>query len=570
MALVDGVRLVGEQYVKTGGQNGQTGDNTKPGTDAASKSPDSGTLVLPAANSGLNGGNSSVGNNGNALATGNSAGNTPAAVTPENYQAQFMSRFNLSGANQGGNGGRPGNAADTRRGDDAPTIAYIESVDRFHNGAVKDILAESSGQDEGNIQFLNIGEAPPENTNPESNEPLHLDGSLNDAVIAGVSGTYDDVSDNLETILNDPNSQVRTVNVSYGNSNAQIYEGIYGLYTNGDASTKQAVLDAIGLKDTAGEEDVIQHIVDYTDRLVANDPTIAKSRQRYGELTANAKEHGIFVVVASGNNGETNAFLEDNGFRVNTDSDINYLANDNVITVGAIDDRNTGRTNDDRRADFASSGSQVDIAADGVDTFGNDELDGTSFATPQVAGTIDRMLAANPDLTYDQVLRILQDTATDHANIGADAEGAGLLNADAAVEQALALRTDNTDIPPADEIPDEDAVEEPEPSGPVDSQDEADPVTEDEGGGVQVPGFELPPGFEDLFKQIAGQEGPDAGTAHEGNIDGYDEEGDPVASHAGTPGEGSSGGGMDFAALQRQFIELFTEIFSQFGFRIPQ
>ncbi|HEV8368410.1 MAG TPA: S8 family serine peptidase [Pyrinomonadaceae bacterium] len=61
---------------------------------------------------------------------------------------------------------------------------------------------------------------------------------------------------------------------------------------------------------------------------------------------------------------------------------------------------------------------------------------GTSFAAPQVAGTIALMLEANPNLTPSQVRDILQRTATPLAPYYQHEVGAGMLNAHAAVLQA--------------------------------------------------------------------------------------------------------------------------------------
>jgi len=61
---------------------------------------------------------------------------------------------------------------------------------------------------------------------------------------------------------------------------------------------------------------------------------------------------------------------------------------------------------------------------------------GTSFAAPQVTGTIALMLEANPSLTPAQVRDILQRTATPLAPYYQHEVGAGMLNAHAAVLQA--------------------------------------------------------------------------------------------------------------------------------------
>lgn len=63
---------------------------------------------------------------------------------------------------------------------------------------------------------------------------------------------------------------------------------------------------------------------------------------------------------------------------------------------------------------------------------------GTSMASPAVAGIVALILSANPQLTYDQVKYILQETATDLGSTGRDSiYGYGLANAKKAVEMSL-------------------------------------------------------------------------------------------------------------------------------------
>ncbi len=62
---------------------------------------------------------------------------------------------------------------------------------------------------------------------------------------------------------------------------------------------------------------------------------------------------------------------------------------------------------------------------------------GTSVATAKVTGAVSQVWAANPELSYRQVVEIIRDTATDLGTTGDDAEtGAGLLNLTAAVHLA--------------------------------------------------------------------------------------------------------------------------------------
>jgi subtilisin family serine protease len=81
-----------------------------------------------------------------------------------------------------------------------------------------------------------------------------------------------------------------------------------------------------------------------------------------------------------------------------------------------------------------------DVSAPGVTikscsyTGGYTEMDGTSMATPHVAGTVCLMLSKNPDLMPDEVDSILEVTAVDLGGAGKDNDfGAGRIDALAAV-----------------------------------------------------------------------------------------------------------------------------------------
>jgi hypothetical protein len=159
--------------------------------------------------------------------------------------------------------------------------------------------------------------------------------------------------------------------------------------------------------------------------------------------TAALSAAGIYVVVAAGNDGPDCATV--------TDAPAPYP---DVMTVGATD------TNG-QIADFSSRGPtpdgdvKPDIVAPGVDvlsalphdTYGRYE--GTSMATPHVAGVVALMWSANPKLIGDiaDTTRILRSTATripEHATdicgSPADITGAGMVSATAAVAAAKAFQ----------------------------------------------------------------------------------------------------------------------------------
>ncbi len=105
---------------------------------------------------------------------------------------------------------------------------------------------------------------------------------------------------------------------------------------------------------------------------------------------------------------------------------------DSVIAVAATD-------KNDKRASFSSTGDQVELAAPGVAINstkrggGYVEKNGTSMASPHVAGTAALVMAANPDWSIGQVRTQLQATADDLGDTGKDPQyGFGLVDADEA------------------------------------------------------------------------------------------------------------------------------------------
>jgi len=71
---------------------------------------------------------------------------------------------------------------------------------------------------------------------------------------------------------------------------------------------------------------------------------------------------------------------------------------------------------------------------------GNQVESGTSFAVPFVCATVALMLQINPSLTFDQVKQILQQTATMLPGYPVAAQGAGVINTEAALQMAGQLK----------------------------------------------------------------------------------------------------------------------------------
>lgn len=141
------------------------------------------------------------------------------------------------------------------------------------------------------------------------------------------------------------------------------------------------------------------------------------------EAVAYAISKNVVVVAAAGNNNRDVANF--------------YPASyDGVIAVAAS-------TPQDTKASFSNWGSRIDVAAPGVEilsTFpggGYRPWEGTSMASPHVAGLAALMLSANSSLTPADVRQIIQSTADDLGVPGKDIYfGYGRINAKKAVEEA--------------------------------------------------------------------------------------------------------------------------------------
>ncbi|RTG96945.1 S8 family serine peptidase [Thermus scotoductus] len=143
---------------------------------------------------------------------------------------------------------------------------------------------------------------------------------------------------------------------------------------------------------------------------------------------------GVTMVAAAGNENCPFAFYP--------------AAEPTAIAVAATGPENV-------KAPYSNYGSEIWVAAPGGDLAnygtsggvlstvpggGYAYYQGTSMASPHVAGVVALMLAANPDLTPSQIRLILRGTASDLGAAGWDPYyGYGLVNAEAAVRVARDL-----------------------------------------------------------------------------------------------------------------------------------
>ena len=138
---------------------------------------------------------------------------------------------------------------------------------------------------------------------------------------------------------------------------------------------------------------------------------------------AYAAERGVLLVHAAGNDAED--LTTEANFPTRTFADGGMASN--WIEVGAT----SWEAAPDLVATFSNYGqSAVDVFAPGVDILSTvpegvyEENSGTSMAAPVVSGIAALIMAYYPDLTAEQVRRIILESATRHSDVRVDVPGA--------------------------------------------------------------------------------------------------------------------------------------------------
>ena len=197
--------------------------------------------------------------------------------------------------------------------------------------------------------------------------------------------------------------------------------GIAGITGNLDVKIIPIkVLDENGEGDAEGIARGIVYAVDRGADIINLSFGTKYKNKLISEAINYAKNKGVFVVAAAGNENEN--------------SDNFSPAGDGAFTVAAMNYNY-------KKAYFSDYGSSVKVAAPGVKILstvpgGYEAWDGTSMSAPVVSGVAAMLKAENPELSPNQIEDILDSTAKDIMYKGKDQQsGYGLVDAFNAIKK---------------------------------------------------------------------------------------------------------------------------------------
>lgn len=303
------------------------------------------------------------------------------------------------------------------------TIAVLDSFPSPHGEGMVNIIKREGSFEEDQIQRYEMSfdnrfaEALLRKVSADNPEALEA------FVEESILGNLRQKNRVLESIADDPDSQINTINLSQGQNALQFSSAtakrFFPVDRNGQFQITEEgkrVLAALQLPQDASLDTIrkcVHKLVQLHDSVVQDSPEIQEQIERGADVTEELREQGALVVHSAGNARRN---LE--GYRNFNPSapdrlDDNIGVNSHEVVVGSIDDFGTQDRSDDQLAPFSSDYSEVDLLAPGVniDTGHGQPCSGTSCSAPLVAARLARIAEENPDLTAEERLELLQSDA---------------------------------------------------------------------------------------------------------------------------------------------------------------
>jgi subtilase family protein len=309
---------------------------------------------------------------------------------------------------------------------------HIDDGDPDHGGAVTRTAAGKTSIATGSAVSLNLAGTPRDYTSPNiSPDQLeryrafpNMPKNASIDVLAKLAATSLEMTLIEKTLrlenvrLHTPNDGKKTfVNMSWGETPAEAAQEL----TMGIASAPrgtalyQATLQVVGHtpRSEADLTRLLKQLAYPALKRAMSEPSF-QSRMQAARAAlqaeiARGRDHGILVFQAAGNSYEDAVrLLGDPTLSISSTNGIRGL-----ITVGAVDIGH-GRLWEEKPSVFTSAG-QISVAAPGVNIpvgvlHGRPQNEeGTSFSSPAALNVARAMSAANPDITADEIARLITD-----------------------------------------------------------------------------------------------------------------------------------------------------------------
>ncbi len=301
---------------------------------------------------------------------------------------------------------------------------FRDTANRTTHGEQVENIMVQQGLTDRDIQRFHSGEGgiDPRPLRQASN-PGQFHHALNGYIERSFTGLLSATSNNMETILDDPNSQIQVINQSQGISGADVTQRLMSM-AGEDPQLKARLMQDLGLPPGASKRQFVEALANRVQSVSENSPAVQAETQRYEELSAEADARGINHVVASGNNGQVASMMRNLGIEMDPSFYGNALHNEHTTSVGALNEQGTGPASFSApEAEIATQGQGVLTTADGQVDF----INGTSFAAPQVAAQMALMRRRNPSLSDEEAEEVLTATANPVAGDPSQA-GAGAMD----------------------------------------------------------------------------------------------------------------------------------------------
>jgi subtilase family protein len=228
-------------------------------------------------------------------------------------------------------------------------------------------------------------------------------------------------AEGLQSIL-DSDGPRGVIHQSQGASQSRAVDALYYRALReddfGNALQQQLGLQATPLNTLSQKKALLQELVQAADSMYGQDRTVGEAREHLRDVQEQLYQKGFIHVISAGNQGYLSRDLQSLGVSAPSEFFINDFASPHSIIVGAADNGSTEvRGEGYRIANLASPGTGAHIAADGVDrpilVDGEDgHHSGSSYAAPQGSSLIVDLIKADTDITSEETLAQLQNSAT--------------------------------------------------------------------------------------------------------------------------------------------------------------